>query len=128
MDITPPAPNRKIHVWIGTSEQRDDDAWHSYFDLEGRGCACGFCRDTGVEWFDFDFFSSHYAGDIVDVQQVIGVVPYSDQFDVEINAACEAHGIAQANACFTMVDFDGTTRVGQRYNDLVLVGVFGFAA
>ncbi|MGY0233928.1 immunity 22 family protein [Longispora urticae] len=118
---------RTIHVWIGVREGTDDD-WFRYFDVEGSGAACGFCQDAGVPWFDFDFFSAYFAGEIVDVAQVMDEVAYSEQFDAALRAACEQHGIRKANACFTMIDFDGATHVGRRYDELTLVGVFEFSA
>ncbi|MEV6525932.1 immunity 22 family protein [Longispora sp. NPDC051575] len=118
---------RKIHVWIGVREGTDDD-WFRYFDVEGAGAACGFCRDTGMTWFDFDFFSAYFAGEVVDVEHVTGEVAYSEQFDAALGAACEEHGVRQADACFTLIDFDGATHVGRRYHGLTLVGVFEFSA
>ncbi|MGS0641077.1 immunity 22 family protein [Xanthomonas oryzae] len=118
---------RDIYVWVGVYSG-DDEAWSKYFDVDQYGSGCGFCRDTGKDWFDFDKFSSYNAGAVLPVRDVLLEVPFSEQFEEELVAACVKFGIKEASHCFTMIDFEGDAALGKKYNDLVFVGSFNFSA
>jgi hypothetical protein len=118
---------RRIHVWIGDFRGSDAD-WVSYFDVDELGSACGFCRDAGVDWFDLDMVSSYNAGTVMPVEDVIMEVPYSEQFEDELLAACRSFGVGEASHCFTIINFDGRVVPGSHYLGLTSVGAFAFSA
>ncbi|GGF67680.1 hypothetical protein GCM10010912_10840 [Paenibacillus albidus] len=113
----------QIHVWVGTYTG-DDDTWSHYFDQDEYGADCGFCTDTGMEWFDYDFFAEYNAGEVLKVEDVLLEVPFSEQFEDELFAACLQYGVKRATHCVSLMDFDGSAKPGQAYNQLVYVGAF----
>ncbi|GAB3617762.1 hypothetical protein GCM10027416_23190 [Okibacterium endophyticum] len=114
-------------MWIGTFRGSDDD-WADYFDVDRLGAACGFCRDTRVDWFDLDRFSAYNAGAVLPIEDVVIEVPYSEQFEHELLGACRAFGIGEASHCFAFIDFEGEVAPGGAYLGLTSVGTFGFRA
>lgn len=118
---------RRIYVWIGTFQGSDDD-WTDYFDVDRLGASCGFCRDTGVKWFDLDRFSTYNAGTVLPVEDIVIEVPFSEQFELDLLSACQSLGIPKASHCVALIDFEGEVVPGGGYLGLTLVGVFGFRA
>jgi hypothetical protein len=117
----------RIHVWIGNFTGTDEQ-WAAYFDVDAFGADCGFCRDTNVEWIDFDRFSAYNAGRPLPAEDVVVEVPFSEQFEAELLEKCRSLGIEEADHCFALINFGGHVTVGRTYLGLTAVGEFAFQA
>ncbi len=104
----------------------DEEQWQAYFDVEQYGEACGLCRDTGTDWYDYDMTAGYKAGQSIAVEDIVLEIPYSEQFEAELLSACHSHGVHTASYSMAIMDFHGTAVPGQTYFGLTFVGAFRY--
>lgn len=125
--------NNKVHIWIGTNF---DSNYYDYFEIdystEGEldhpdYKLCGFCKDTGVLWYDEDFigilppFPAGFSLDEILAQSAINPDEYS-----LVKSICARLGIVNPNALFWYQENDAeiTVDTSKTYNGLHYIGLF----
>ncbi|MCO6519409.1 immunity 22 family protein [Snodgrassella sp.] len=134
-------PTSDSHLWIGTNHMPVDE-FNQYFELdftEEFGSPeykiCGFCKDTGNEWYDEDFIGyPEPLKEEVDIATLVDQLITSDlDCKNQIVQACNKLGITKANAVIWYTaesEYDSEFKLQKPYKDsyngLKYIGVFKF--
>ncbi|PIT53419.1 hypothetical protein BHC44_05870 [Snodgrassella alvi] len=134
-------PTSDSHLWIGTNHMPLDE-FNQYFELDYTAelgspeyKICGFCKDTGNDWYDEDFVGyPEPLKEEVDIATLVDQLIASDlDCKNQIVQACNKLGITKANAVIWYTaesEYDSEFKLKKPYKDsyngLKYIGVFKF--
>jgi hypothetical protein len=127
------------HLWIGVTHKSDEE-YFKYFEID---CEheiddpnykpCGFCKDTGWQWYDEDFslFLAPFQENMTIIKLLEKTTINKQEYKKILNK-CEELGISKANALFSYGvpdEYKGEIRdiskpYKDSYNDLKYIGLF----
>lgn len=128
------------HIWIGTSFMPTKE-YNKYFKLDYKHdidspkyVICGFCKDTGNDWYDEDFIGyPKPLKEKVKIDKLIDKFVTSDLDCIQqIETKCHQLGIEQANAVVWYIadtelsEFNIQKPLKENYNGLKYIGIFRF--
>jgi hypothetical protein len=130
--------DRKVHVWIGTTHQSEEE-YYKYFELDysveciddPEYIVCPFCKDIGEKWYDEDFLlAAKPMEQEVPLNKLINEVLIEQSEVNKIIDKCNKIGITKANAIFTyaICKYNELTiseeSIKESYNGLKYIGLF----
>jgi hypothetical protein len=133
-------PTDDYYLWVGTNTMPVEE-YNKYFELdftEELGSPeykiCGFCKDTGNNWYDEDFigYPEPLKND-VEIDKLIDELVTDDSECIQkIKAKCHQLGITKANAVIWYIannelsEFKVKKPYKESYNGLKYIGIFHF--
>ena len=110
-----------VNIWIGIA----DENFGNYIDQDRYGDECAFCQDIGQK-YDVDTFSVYVAENLVDLDDLIVEIPFSETYEDVLIGKCNEIGLTKANAYISILnekleiadktkDFSGLRFIGTFY-------------
>lgn len=124
----------KIHIWIGHTDQSEEE-FAQYFELDYSKEGdfddpdyrqCGFCKDTGTQWYDEDFFGLIFASAPLTVQELLEETPvdHPEAYEAALQR-CSSLGLSNGNVVFYLTDSELEVQDRNKlYNGLHYLGMY----